>query len=83
MADFKHKPGNMALFKNDRKEEETHADYAGAGCLPDGTEVWVNAWVKTKSDGEKFFSISVKPKQAKAAPDPLPPIDPLDDDAPF
>jgi len=51
------------LFKNDKKEQETHADYNGTINI-DGKDYWLNAWVKEgKATGKKFFSLSVKPKQ--------------------
>lgn len=61
-----------ALFKNDRKEQPTHADYRGQINI-NGVEYWLNAWIKpVKSDPSKrFMSLSVKPK-ATAAPAPAP-----------
>ena len=58
-----------ALFKNDRKAADTHADWNGSINV-EGREYWLNAWVKEKKgDGSKFFSISIKPKDgARAAP---------------
>ena len=51
-----------SLFKNDKKEQDSHADYNGSINI-EGTEFWINAWVKeSKKDGKKFFSLSVKPK---------------------
>jgi len=83
------------LFKNEDKQEDTHADYNGSINV-DGKEYWLNAWVKeagekAKNPGKKFFSLSVKEKQAshnqgmdnakKAA---SPPADPfVDSDLPF
>ena len=56
-----------ALYKNDRKEQETHADYNGKINI-EGVEYWLNAWIKeSKEDGRKFFSLSVKPKQQQNA----------------
>jgi hypothetical protein len=53
-----------SLFKNDQKQQDTHADYNGSINI-EGTEYWLNAWVKeSKKDGKKFFSLSVKPKGA-------------------
>lgn len=75
---FEHKPGQFTLFKNDRKEQDTHADYRGEGLLPDGTPVWVNAWLKQGSKG-KFMSCSIKPKDAprqQSAPRTTRPSDP-------
>ena len=53
-----------SLFKNDRKESDTHADYNGTVMI-DGTTYWINAWVKDGGKG-KFFSLSFKPKQQAA-----------------
>jgi hypothetical protein len=87
MGDFEHKPGRLSLFKNDRKETETQPDYRGDGKLPDGSDVWVSAWIQEGKNG-KYFSLSVQPKdeasrqgveQAKKAVEP----EPLDDDIPF
>lgn len=54
-----------ALFKNDRKQEERHADYNGTLNV-DGVEYYLNAWVRDGKRG-KFFSLSVKPKQPRNA----------------
>lgn len=76
------------LFRNDRKEKDTHPDYTG-NCMVDGVEYYMSAWLK---DGrkDKFMSFAFKPKNgdAREAPrrnDP-PPRDTrsaLDDDIPF
>ena len=49
-----------ALFKNTRKEADTDCDYRG--------EVDINGqpyWLKTSKAGEKYTSLSVRPKEAK------------------
>lgn len=66
---YEPRPGDFSLFRNDRKERDTHPDYAGSGVLPDGTEAWINAWLKETRDGKKFFSISIKPKEPRKAQD--------------
>ena len=77
------KDGQGSLFKNDRKESETHADYTGA-VMVGGQEYWLNAWVKRSVGKAPFFSLSLKPKQAKAAPAPAAAKSPdPDDDLPF
>ena len=53
------------LFKNDRKEKETHSDYNGTINVG-GTDFWLNAWLKESKSGTKFFSLSVKEKEGGA-----------------
>lgn len=69
-----------ALFKNERKEKETHSDYNGTIDV-NGEEFYLNAWVKESKAGKKFFSLSVKPK-GEAAP-AIPATDISTDDIPF
>jgi hypothetical protein len=60
------KEGQGSLFKNDRKEADTHADYNGSIKI-DGREYWLNAWIKNANDPDKktFMSLSAKPKEAR------------------
>ena len=50
-----------ALFKNERKEKETHSDYNGTLNV-NGEDFYLNAWLKESKAGKKFFSLSVKSK---------------------
>ncbi len=68
------------LFKNEDKQEDTHADYAGTINVG-GKEFWLNAWIKTSKKGQKFMSLSVKPKDARAQPPRR--AQQQDDDSPF
>ena len=61
---YEPKPGSLSLFKNDRKEKDSHPDYRGDGLDLDGRPVWVSAWVKQGAKG-KFFSLSLQPKEEK------------------
>ena len=54
------------LFKNDRKEKESHPDYKGSITV-DGTEYWLSSWIKEGQKG-KFMSLSVQPKQQAEKP---------------
>ena len=83
------------LFKNDRKEKDTHPDYKGS-INADGVEYWLSAWMKEGAKG-KFMSFSLTPKEqtqtaAQAAQKAEPPqrqqqaapvVEQLDDDIPF
>lgn len=59
------KDGQGSLFRNKEKVEATHADYTGQAKIA-GVEYWLNAWIKDGKAG-KFMSLSVRPKQARAA----------------
>lgn len=54
-----------ALFKNNRKADEKHADYTGTLNIA-GVDHWISAWVRESAKG-KFFSLSIKPKDGTAA----------------
>lgn len=49
------------LFKNDRKEKDSHPDYTGSATI-DGREFWMSAWIKSGQKG-KFMSFAFKPKE--------------------
>lgn len=70
-----------ALFKNQRKEKDTHPDYNGTLNV-DGVEFWLSAWLKESKKGGKFMSLSIKPKEAARAPQSAGSADP-DDEIPF
>ena len=76
------------LFKNDRKEKDTHPDYKGSYTDGNGAEFWLSAWLKKDKNGNTFMSLSTTAKdevnnkgmqQARQAIQPKE----LDDDLPF
>ncbi|MFM2150296.1 MAG: hypothetical protein RLZZ187_2602 [Pseudomonadota bacterium] len=54
-----------ALFKNTRKEKDTHADYRGTITV-EGREFWLDAWLNKDKNGQTYMGLKVKPKEAPA-----------------
>ena len=52
------------LFKNDTEGKSENFPPYGGTLNVDGTEYWVSAWIKEGQKG-KFFSLAIKPKEAK------------------
>ena len=50
------------LLKNDRKDGESSPDYKGTINV-DGVEHWLNGWIKESKKGDKFMSLSRRPKE--------------------
>lgn len=61
---YEQKNMSGSLFRNTRKEKDTHPDYAGS-CVIEGRHYWINAWTK-EANGKKFFSFAFKPKEQGA-----------------
>jgi len=60
---FTHKNNSGSLFKNNRKEKDTHPDYRGEINV-EGKVYWLNAWLnEAQSTGQKYLSIRVNPKE--------------------
>ncbi len=83
---FEHRDMSGSIFKNDRREKETHPHYTGS-CKINGQEFWISAWIKEatgKSKG-KWMSFAFKPKEGSgghtAGMDAS--LDDFDDDIPF
>lgn len=60
MSNYETKPGNGAIFKNNKKEKETHPDYNGKILDPNGKEWELSLWVKKSAAGNSYFSVAVK-----------------------
>ena len=57
MANYEQRELSGSLFRNTEKEQSNHSDYNGS-CLINGTEYWMNAWLKEGKDGKKWMSFS-------------------------
>ena len=69
------------LFKNERKEKDSHPDYRGEIRI-DGSDFWLSAWIKQGDQG-KFMSLAIKPKEAKGKKPSTAGSIPTDDSPPF
>jgi hypothetical protein len=64
MTKFQFKENTGVLFRNEKKEKDTHPNMTGSAMI-DGVEYWVSAWTKEGKNGERFQSLSFKPKQER------------------
>ena len=62
-----YEPKDMSgsLFKNDRKEKDSHPNLQGSALI-DGVDHWVSGWTKTRDNGDKWISLAFKRKDAKS-----------------
>lgn len=68
------------LFKNHKRRNDNDPVYTGSINV-DGKDCWLSAWLKDNSKtGEKFMSLSVRPKDIQATrPQPAAKLDDQDD----
>jgi hypothetical protein len=59
---YEPKPNTGSLFKNDRKESDTHPDYKGSALIG-GVDHWLDAWINEDRNGNKYMSLKFKPKE--------------------
>ena len=61
---YEHKPNTGSIFKNDKKEKDTHADYKGSALI-DGVDYWISCWINETKDGQKYLKFSFDAKDEK------------------
>ena len=67
---YEKRDNSGSMFKNNRKRQDSDANLTGS-IMVGGQEYWINGWTKTKDDGEKWISLSVRLKQNQtSAPQP-------------
>ena len=69
MSKYETRDNSGSLFRNTDKKNERGPDYSGTAVI-DGTEFYMDAWLKESENGRKWMSFSFKPKQQKEAPKP-------------
>jgi hypothetical protein len=93
---YEQKDNSGSLFKNSRKEKDTHPDYSGSVKI-DGVEYWQSAWLNKDKNGNTYLKQEYKRKdnqlanlrdelnaKSPQAPGRKPsPADDLDDSIPF
>jgi uncharacterized protein (DUF736 family) len=71
---YEMKPNTGSLFKNDKKETDSHPDYKGSALIDGLGECWLDAWVNTANNGSKYMSVKIKPKDANGAAKVMPAV---------
>ncbi len=67
---YEQRPNTGSLFKNDKKETDSHPDYKGSGLIDGVGEVWIDAWINEARDGSKYMSLKFKRKEQRASNGP-------------
>ena len=78
---YQSKPNSGAIFKNDKKEKESHPDYTGSINV-EGKDFRIALWVKDGNKG-KFFSASISEKTDTGYTPPKTTVKQPEDDLPF
>lgn len=58
---YTQKDGQGSLFKNERKEKDSHPDYKGSITVG-GAKLWLSAWLKDGKKG-KWMSLAAQPAE--------------------
>lgn len=58
---YETKPNTGALFKNDRREKDSHPNAKGSALI-DGVEYWISSWTNEDRNGNKYQSLKFERK---------------------
>ena len=61
MPKYQQKENSGSLFKNTKKEKDTHPNATGSALIG-GVEYWVSAWTKKDKNGNAWQSLAFTPK---------------------
>lgn len=61
---FEPRDNTGSLFKNNRKEKDTHPNSTGKAMI-DGVEYYVSGWTKKDKNGDPWISLSFKKVETK------------------
>jgi hypothetical protein len=56
---YQPKPGTGSVFKNDRKEQDWHADWRGKILMPDGSEHYLDVYDNVSKGGVEYKSVRI------------------------
>lgn len=59
------KDNSGVIFRNEKKERETHPDGKGSALI-DGVEYWISSWTKNDRNGNPYRSLSFQRKEQPA-----------------
>ena len=62
---YEHKENKGSLFKNDRKEKDTHPDYTGQINVA-GTLYNISAWSNKSKSGKSYYGLQVSIPKVKS-----------------
>ena len=62
MSEYQQKDNSGALFKNDKRESDSHPDYKGSAMI-NGSYYRVSGWINVSSAGAKYMKFSYSPKE--------------------
>lgn len=80
------KTSSGVLFKNMRKQQDTHPDYTGSWVNEQGVECYLDGYINESKNGNKYIKLRVgKPKDQAVKPKAAPArgFDSKDEDIPF
>lgn len=71
------------LFREKEKKSDSHPDFKGSINV-EGKDYWLSGWVNESKQGQKYFKLSVTPKDGAPQSRPSPPKnDFISEDIPF